>query len=587
MARVDQLYDWLVQEADPEVDRVFAAAVERAESPYFERIVRILIARDEPASWAALAGVYGKLSPEFQDELTRDKERLRIAISGAARLPSSAARLQAMQLLRKFPFPQLAYVVSDALRDTYRPVSELAAHQLLVIAEQFIKRHGSNGAMDPDEAENPVKFARQQLISALADALRSYHLHWRLEPVQAALWFAHDLGTALWEPLNQLRSRLREAVLEHMRSWDDPKLAPFLLLGLKQKEWHSTAAAQLSQWSSRSQLEALLDHSYMLNDAEFCESLRKVREPNWFDQVDRFLNDLSTDHRRALPRWIFAVGLTVNERTNLLARFLHRSCPVLRRACVYAMAALEVAEVSRRIQQIGTSDAVLSAFARWWSIGRELNLGLDRVPRARIHNSDTRRAASRRRQTDDQTFDMIWQICSRIPIRDAGGLLTLMREHMDFWGSSAVKKLRAASPRERIFALHVLGTHTLASHYKQDIQRLLSDPVASIRDLARHLLQSVARLETRGRLAVAHGYFPQSNRKHQDSTAQNTQPLPTRSFEEIRGDLMSYLNALQSEAARVAVTAEGVAALNAMLAEYRAVRFSEEANQEAGVGEES
>lgn len=572
MARVDQLYDWLAELSESEVDRTFAFALERAESPFFERMVRVLMARNEPASWAALAGVFDRLNPACQEELTKDRERLRNAITGAVKLPSANARMQAMRLLQRFPFPQLAFVLSDALRDAHRPVAEMAAQQLQSVAKQFLDRYGADAAKDADQDSANIGFARRQLTNALAEALKTFPQHWRLEPIQAALWFVKDLGDALWEPLTARRSRLRETVIEHLRRWDDPKLAPFLLHGLKQKEWHGTVAPLLSGWSTRQHLEALLSQSYLLNDAVFRERLLKLRDPNWFDHVDRYLNELSLEHRRALPRWVFAVGLSVTERTSLLTRFLHRNCPVLRRACVYAMAALQISEITNRIQQIGTSDAVMSAFARWWAAGRELNLDLEPTPTSVSQGSMERRAASRRRQTDQMTFDLMWQICQRLPIREAGGLLGLLRQNMDIWGPIAIEKLRTETPRERILALHVFATEMLACQYKPELQRLLSDQIPAIRDLTRTLLQSVARLETKGRQF-------QPNAKKPEQVEIDATPAPTRSYEEIRADLLSYLNALQAEDAHVAVTAEGIGALGSLLDEYRAARHIDENNE--------
>ena len=579
MARVERLYDWLTALEEPEVDRALAFALEQAESPFFERMVRILIARNQPGSWSALVGSFDRLTEDVQKELTADRERLRNAIIGAVKLPSPTARLQAVRLLRRFPFPQLAYVLSDALRDSHRPVAEMAARQLHSVAKQFLMRYGADASKDALSDTPNVGFARTQLTTALADAVKTFPQHYRLEPVQAALWFVRDLGPKIWEPLNERRSRLREAVVEHLRRWDDPSLAAFLLNGIKQKAWNGTVTPLLSGWNTRPHLEAILDQSHMLNDPEFLERLAKLRDPNWFDHVDRYLGDLSLDHRRELPRWVFAVGLSVSERAGLLTRFLHRNCPVLRRACVYAMAALQVPEVTHRIQQVGTSDAVMSAFARWWSAGNELNLELAPRPSAGRHGNIERRAASRRHQTDQMLFDLMWQLCQRLTLREASGLLALLRENMEIWGPIAILKLRAGAPRERILALHVFATEALACQYKLELQCLLSDQLPAIRDLVRTLLQSVARLENKGR------QYSMGLNKPPPPAEPEAVPAAGRSYEDIRADLLSYLNALQAEDAHVAVTAEGVAALGAMLEEYRAAWRVEE-KQEAQPAEQ-
>ena len=88
----------------------------------------------------------------------------------------------------------------------------------------------------------------------LTEGLRTFEAHWRVEPVQAALWCARDLGDALWPIINNPRSRLREVIQERLNKWNEPRMAGFLLTALRDPSWSLMAERLLARWSRPEEL---------------------------------------------------------------------------------------------------------------------------------------------------------------------------------------------------------------------------------------------------------------------------------------------------------------------------------------------
>lgn len=552
MKKLEPLYQWLEQGPTPVCDRILAAGLEHAAEPYFSRLCEILLHRGHPASWGALAGTYAQLPAEMQQTLASDHERLRMAIAEAVKLPSAQVRIEAIGLLDKFPFPQLAYLLSDALRDPSKDVCRAAAQQLRKLAGSFLKRYPVNSRDLPKE----VRDARGQLSAALLDALRTFDQHWRLEPVQAALWFATDLGDELWAVLANKRSQCRATVLERLEEWDDPRMAGFYLSALARSEWAPTAQTALAAWHDRHQVSAILHHVELLDDPKFAARLSGLRQIAWFNNMDSFLLDLPPQLRAVAPRWVFAAPLSSQQRTALLSRWLEKSCPRLRRACAYGLARLDNDDARRRLQQIARGTKAGSTFARWWLQGRQSGIaGGGMLPELRVPEPPQVKTGSRA-SADDATFDMLWQLMGRVPVRENGRLLQAFRAHLPMWQDQLVRKLAVGAPRDRLLALHVVATRDLVPRYIAELRELLNDEVQAIRELARSLIASASALDDSG--------------VDSPPATEPVGPPPETSVAEAREGLLRYLSHLLTGQAMIDLSESAVDAITDLVRQYRA-----------------
>ncbi|MBN2446064.1 MAG: hypothetical protein JXO22_05040 [Phycisphaerae bacterium] len=560
MAMVEQLYQWLEAGPAPGCDRVLSAALEHAEPPYAARIHQILATRGNPVSWAALAGDYERVCPELQQQLTTDGDRLRLAIAEAVRLPTETARLGALAVLAQHPTPHSTVALSDALRDNSRAVCEAAARLLEHIVADFVDQHGSVPGSNR-AAPAHIQLARQQVIRALTEALRSFETHWRVEPIQAALWYARELGNELWIILNKPRTRLREIIQERLPKWDGPRMAGFLLTALRDPAWAAAAEGLLVQWSQPVEIAALLQHSDLLNDPEYRARLADLKHPAWFHDIDRYILQLPPGLRVMVPRWVCAVGMKESERTAFLSRWLHKGCPLLRRASVYALADLNLPETPRRLEEIAAGNDAAATFARWWLCDREHRAR--HRPAPSDAQASTCAPVQLAEREESAEFALMWRVVRCAPTKQTGILLEALRINIDAWSNHVVGKLRSEDPRDRLLALRTLATNEYAPRFKRELQALLHDQVVVIRELARTLMQSVARLEAEVGLPLNMTGKPPSTKTHVTST---------RSVTEVRQELLRFLNELLETDATDGYAADTLHELRAMLQEFHAAR---------------
>ena len=182
---------------------------------------------------------------------------------------------------------------------------------------------------------------------------------------------------------------------------------------------------------------------------------------------------------------------------------LHRGCPLLRRASVYAIAELNQPDAPRRLEEVADSHDASATFARWWLC--------DRAHRARRRfgaaggQSSITTPIQLAERDESAEFSLMWKVCRRATASQTGTLLAALRTNIDAWANHVVAKLQSTDARDRLLALRVLATGELAPRFKRELQGLLHDRVIPIRDLARTLMQSVARLETETGLPLGIG----------------------------------------------------------------------------------
>ena len=555
MSGINQLYEHLAAEPSPTCDRLLGAALRNAEPEYFQRICDILLQRGEDASWAALVSAFPKLPEALRADLGLDPERMRKAIAETMRRNDHVARLNALRALEAHPFPQLAVFVSDALRDQRVDVCESAARLLLRMASDYLDHHGAVPPPPGADLAPTAVFARQQMARALHEALHAFEMHWRLEPVRAALWMARDIGDGLWTVLNKHRARVRDVITDRLGEWDDPRLVGFLICALGQPEWATHAEPLVAKWTDRGHIVELLAHTNLLDVPEIAERVGSVRQPSWFRKADEFLMDLPPELRAAAPRWVDAAGYSDAERCGMLSRWMHRSCPALRRACVYALVRFDTPDVIRRLEEVATGTDGVAAFARWWIAGQ--GRGVEAVSGVK---RETGAATSDPHAAEPAEFTLFWQTCRRAGPRGCQPLLRLLRGNLDLWRDPVVGRLSSSDARDRLLALQVLATRELAPRYKSELQTLLHDGEGAIRGLAKTLLQSLARREMDGETFTETSVAaPAARSKHRGK----------RSVEEIRVSLLRLLMDVLAKEVSQTLTEAAIERLTGVVNEFR------------------
>lgn len=365
---IDALYSWIETTADPEGDLALGRALEDAEPAWRERMISVLLKRRRPGAWAILLGVFNDLPNVVKRAVLQQRELFVAGLPRALQRSDSAARANALDALAAMPLTSAAYLLPDALCHADVEVRLRAGRLLRQMAERTLPaaaRMRVGGEYETPE----VALECERLVRALGEALARFDRHHRADLLEAALWYARELGDALWSKISSPRLEAYVAISERLPRWDSARLAHFLLCGLQREAWAERAARQLRKWSSAEQLTALLRHSRLLNQPEMRGALRRVINPAWFDNLHV---PLPKSLLRYVPRWIVHAGYADDRRQMLLQRFLRSHDAQLQRAAVYAVGESE-SRVSRELLRTMEKYAgPLGTYARWWLAGRAL-----------------------------------------------------------------------------------------------------------------------------------------------------------------------------------------------------------------------
>lgn len=510
MRLVDRLYDWLSRGASPDCDRVFAAALTHAEPAWAERIVHVLLLRNNETAWAALIGRYDLLTPEIRARLQASPDQLQAGIALAMKSPSAEKRANALQALEEQPHVRMAYLLSRAIRDPAPAVRALAGRVWRKMADEFLGHPPPENA-DTDRRDSYQK-ERKRFRLALEEALQTFDLNRRPEVLEVCLWFAEDLGQVLWERLTATRSRAATVVAENLRTWNHPRLARFLVTALRQPGWRDTARQILQGWSSVPQITALLAESNLLDDPAMRQALRGVQSPKWFTKIDDHLSQLPPGLRPLAPRWVCHAGYREAEKTALLSRWLGAPDPSIHRATVYALAEVDGAGAHALLKEVASSDSPLASFARWSTLALDTATVSAAISGSTEHSDRARHSASlvppgpNSADTDCAT---LWQACRRASPEARGELIAALREHAGAWRTQLRAYLQSPDPRDRILVLQVISTEQLALQFCHDIEPLLSDPVKGIRELTQTLVRSLSHQPLPQRMAPLEPRLPE------------------------------------------------------------------------------
>ncbi len=337
-SRVNQLYDWLKHLPSPAAEQILSAAMEHAEPEYAALLSAQLLARKTETAWAGLLVHYPQLPPATRNKLAADAGLLRNGLSLAMHAPSPKARGNALVALGAHMCPELAFLLPDALRDSTEDVRREAARTLRQMAELVLDARPAPAA-DPAE-RRAYEARRAEVARAAREAARTYDLHYRLEAIEVALWFAAELGDVLWEWLANPRSSASFIIRANLAAWNSPRLARFLLQGIAQASWRHSVVPILQSWHTPEEIAEVLRHTDILADNEIARRLVAVRDPCWFDGLGPHLEALPAELRPWAVRWLLLLGYSATDKLDFLRTWCRSSCEPLRQAAARGLEAV-------------------------------------------------------------------------------------------------------------------------------------------------------------------------------------------------------------------------------------------------------
>lgn len=523
--QIDKLYEWLAANPSPDCDRILRVALGFAEPAYAERIAEVLARRGTDASRVVLLGHYGALPAQVRSSLCADPDRLREWIAAAFRSGDSSARQNSLLALQENLSAQMSYLLPEALHDPSHDVRALAAQVLRAMAERVLASDHGPGQR-PDAPRPAATGATPRFVATLREILCGIESAHRVEVLEVLLWFASELGEQLWERLNLPRSRLATLAFDHVETWDDPRMAGFLLGALRHAAWRPQAASILTRWSGIPRATALLKHSIVLDDPEVRHQIALLRNPRWFSNLNRALTDFTADLRAHVPRWIAAMSYPEAQKQKLLTGWLKSPDPQVRRAALYELSHLPGLPPLAPFNIVAAEDRALRTFARWYVLGRQTELVQQAIQASRQARIQVAQAAEQsppmegadaperpasahapppaprprgtpagarpappQRTPDD--FERIWEIARVAPAAQRSDLVAFFRDLADMWGDRVGDQFASHDARDRLLAMQIVSTRMLAHRFASKLEALRRDPEPTIARLAERVLSAL------------------------------------------------------------------------------------------------
>ena len=492
MSALEKLYDFLLAEPPEQTDRIFAAALLDAEEPYFSELANLLLHRQTEAGYAGLVACKERLNDAHEARLWERVDLVRAGAARAARWSLPAARLHAFRALAETPFIKLAYLIPDALRDPHEPVREIAADVFRKMAAHFLE-HTVPPPLRADWRTS-VDTDVRHFLDVVWQLFDKFDLHLRVEAFEITLWFARFFDDDLWAQLDTPRSNAGYVVREHLPAWDDPRLAGFLLLALRQQHWRRPAAHALAKWRSLPECRALLQNTDLLDEPEIARQIAIIKHAPWISTLQAHWDVLSPAEKRLVPRWMAVSAIDEDIRAEGLARLLHRDDEGLRRAALYALGGLPDPAAQRVLAQFGARGHDAAAhFASWIVIGREADIVAaprreERRPPPRTPNGPDFGADDARKHQ----FSVVWQMLRRQELEPHREVVNDVRDHLEDWRALLTAQLRAPDPRERVLALRIIAAAGVTNAFQTETALAAQDPAPGVRALARRLVAGSA-----------------------------------------------------------------------------------------------
>ncbi|MGE3180872.1 MAG: hypothetical protein AB7N71_04520 [Phycisphaerae bacterium] len=488
MPAVDKLYSWLAQEPTPSAERILASALPLAEDAHFQRIVDILLARQNDASWAGLISQFSRLSAEQQDIVLLETKLVRAGIAAAARWHAAEARENAFRVLNLKPTEKLAFLIPAALRDSSQTVRKLAISALRAMADSFLQRHVAplRGVRWSDTVEPETHL----FLEVMHQVFQKFSFHLQVEAFEVTLWFARYFEAEIWESLDAPRSHTAFVAREQLAHWRSPHLTGFLLLCLERREWRRIASARLEKFASREECQSLLIHSELLQSPEIAHAVSLIRKPAWYEAFLANWDRFSAAQQDRIPQWLALSAIDrESNKIELLAKLAETKTEAIRADAILALAELSSREAERALARIAaTGNDAMAHFASWLIQGRLLSHAETESQERQSIDRRTRMARFCDAPPNAHQLSSMWQMLQRGAMDPDFDAARIVSADLEMWGNEVGRRLQAADARERMMAVRFAQASGLATHLVAQIQPLLNDRAPGVRAAAMEVL---------------------------------------------------------------------------------------------------
>lgn len=499
MSLPSALIDLLAAIPAPAADHALGAALESLPPDETAPLVDLLLARATPTAFQALIERLHLLDDPTRQRIRAAGDGWRAVMPDVMRAGSSQARVNVLDLIAADGIENLSYLAVDALMDRAGSVRQAAAQLLKRLADDWYARVERTQALlhshDADDAARlaalgALAASRAALVRTIAAAVERFSAHHHLEVLEAAMYFAEDLGPALFEPPAAMRGRYHHALLQVFTASSDPRLAAFAYAAIVYPDLRHGILSAIAARRDAAFFEAMIREHWRAREPAVRDALTSLHSLAWLHEGIAPLLALPEDLHAAGIDWLGRLGLPDDLLLDLLRGALDFECAAGLAQAAWVAAARHSPGSDTLLAHIAASPHPEAARVAQVELDRRRRLAAARST-GNQHESELQWGDFLRRHGMENSFESVWNAAERLiqsGTHSAGALLTV---HLPEFGDGMRGKLYSSVTADRVRAHRLIAALHLETVFQTEIFSAADDPVATVRGMA---VAAVARI---------------------------------------------------------------------------------------------
>ncbi len=485
MANIPAIYDLLARSDHPAADDALREALPLVSEPYRSMAARTLLHRASTPGMVGLVAHFQVLTDDLRQDVVVHSALMSAALESALHEPDVETRVNALTILRRSGNPRLADLANLGLKDGTPRVRQAAAEALRALVDNFFDRQSDVRTVfrDPEVAGNEAAGVavealrmltqeRESLLRAVSAGLATFSDHHRMEALEAAMFFAHELTETLLDHAGQRRGGHTAAMIEVFENSDDRRLSPFAYVALTRAETRAPILRRLELRCDSEFFHQMIRDSFLVREPQIRRAFAAVRRLSWLASGIESVLEMPAELLPRFPAWLTATGLPPEMKMDILTQIATGENP--------SAAAAAIFELSRMTSQSAARG--LDTAARQGS-GVVQRMAIRALKHRRRLSERSRRLAHLRAigAKNDALFDSAWSTFDRLDANVAQSIGRRARTQMKEFGNALRARLCSRSAEDRTRAVRMVMALGLSGDLLNEVAALSSDEDITVR----------------------------------------------------------------------------------------------------------
>lgn len=476
--KLKRIYDLVAKSQSSAADLAFVAALPDLEEPLREQALDRMIKRSRREGLLPLITRYNTFDDNLRQLILDRVDQLFEIIRVAASSEMEKDRLSCIQVISDSQNYKLAYLLSAMLSRRCANTMSASAKVLERMADDVLTMHEQGGA---------VVHARQQMADvadALERALDSWHAHFRVEVLTAALWLSEFTEKTLFKKSSSARTNLARAINGTIQKAVSPRMAGFALRALAQSELRPTVMKVISSRSNGEFIANLLDNIWISLDPEIEKSCLWIKDAEWYEKHQDMIDAL--DDRRAAHavRLLASSGVPKGKKLSVYKKMLRLQRGYLSEAALWQIVRIDNDEATRVLQEVSRwTDLTLSKIAELELLRRSAPAEEQQTLKAEAGNNNDDEAAN--------AFNALWRRFDMLDHMTRQRELRILSKSSPKVQDWIRERLGSEASEDRLRALGFVKALGVIEPFEERVYSLSHDSSTCVRSAAVALLAEI------------------------------------------------------------------------------------------------